>query len=169
VTAQIAAALRGDLAEWRGLADDVTPGDLSALSESEGPAAGPGRLSGMPVRFRHYDGPLGPVTAWFDDDDRAFLLWADRPPLHDGGAALLRTLGEPGARLDDNPSRFPGTTQWVWPDRGVALYVRRADAPTGSDPVRAMALFRPSALDFYTSWLGADEGPPYLPRHDGPA
>ena len=164
----LADALRGDLAGWRGLGDDVTPDALSALSQTQGPAAGTGRLSGMPVRFRHYDGPLGPIRAWFDDNDLAFLLWADRPSLVAGGAAVLEALGEPEARLDDAPSRFPGTTQWVWPDRGVTLYVQRADAPTGSDPVRALALFRPGTLDFYTAWLGADEGPPYLPRRDGP-
>jgi hypothetical protein len=168
VSGALADALRGDLEGWSGLGDDVTPETLSALAESEGPAAGTGRLSGMPVRFRHYDGPLGPVTAWFDDHDLAFLLWADRPLLVQGGAAALEALGEPEARLDDSPSRFPGTTQWVWPGRGVTLYVQRADAPTGSNPVRALALFRPGTLDFYTAWLGADEGPPYLPRPGGP-
>lgn len=151
------AVLRGDVGAWQGLGDEVSDDDLAAIGG--GPSAGPGegRLSGMPVRFRGYDGPLGPLLAWFDDDDHAFLLWADRPPLERPSAEILADLGEPGKRLTDMPSRFPGTVQWLWPDRGLAAYVRE------DGEIRALALFRPTTAEYYEQWLGASEGPPYRP------
>ncbi len=152
------AALRGDLESWQGLPDDVNDEQLAGLANR---AAGPGegRLSGMAVRFRDYEGPLGPLTAWFDDDDRVFLLWADRPPLEPDSAAILDALGEPEKRLTDRPSRFPGTVQWVWAARGLTAYVSEPERE-----IRALALFRPGTLSFYERWLGASEGVPYRPR-----
>jgi hypothetical protein len=151
------AVLRGDVASWHGLGDAVADEDLAAIA---GPGAGPGegRLSGMPVRFRSYDGPLGPLQAWFDDDDHVFLLWADRPPLERASAEILAALGEPGKRLTDKPSRFPGTVQWVWADRGLVAYVRDPE-----DEIRALGLFRPTTTEYYEQWLGASEGLPYRP------
>ena len=158
--APLEAALRGDLAVWRGLPDDL---DDDALAAVAGPGEGPsaGRLSGMPVRVREDRGTLGRLRAWFDDDDRAFLIWADAPPFGRPAGEILDELSEPEKRLTDRPSRFPGTVQWVWAERGLTAYVAEDE-----HDIRALALFRPGTVAFYEQWLGAGEGPPYRPRRE---
>jgi hypothetical protein len=151
-------ALRGELAGWRGLPEDCTPADLEALS-SGGGEPGAGRLSGMPVTFRDYEGHPGLLRVWFDDDDRAFLVWADHPALTRPSEQILSEMGEPDARLDDAPSRIPGAVQWVWASRGVTAYV-----DLFGDGIRGLALFRPGSVEYYRTWLGADEPLPYRQR-----
>ena len=158
--APLEAALRGELVAWKGLPDDL---DDAGLATVAGPGSGPqaGRLSGMPVQAREYRGPLGRMLAWFDDDDRVFLIWADKPPFARPAGEILDALGEPEKRLTDRPSRFPGTVQWVWADRGLTAYVAEDE-----HDIRALALFRPGTVAFYEQWLGAGEGVPYRPRRE---
>jgi hypothetical protein len=146
-------ALTGDLTGWAGLPDGTGPQELAALSDGES-APGQGRIAGQPAVFRDYTGHPGPLRVFFDDAGEAFLVWADWPP----GDGALAPLGPPEAVLDDDPSRFPGTVQHVWGQRGVTAYV----ADDGA--VRALALFAPASTRYYRSSLGGTEGSPYRPR-----
>ena len=152
----IARALRGDFADWRGLPEGTMPDDFAALSEGEGPS-GQGRLAGIPVRFRDYEGYPGLFRVWLDDEGAAFLVWVDRPELDRDSAEVLAELGPPEAKLDNAPSRIAATVQWVWGDRGVTAYV-------GDDgAIKGFAFFVPAPVEYYESWLGGHESVPYRP------
>lgn len=146
--------LSGDLDGWAGLPEGTEPADLAAVSQGEGPA-GQARLSGMATVFRDYAGHPGLLRAFFDDDDHAFLLWADWAP----GEDALEQLGEPEAKLEDIQSRRPGAVQWVWGACGVTAYV-----DGDGDSVRGLALFAPTSAEYYRAALGGTEGVPYRPR-----
>ncbi len=149
-------AIRGDFGDWQGLPEGTMPDDFAALSEGAGPP-GEGRLAGISAEFRDYPGHPGLLRAWFNDAGAAFLVWADQPALDRDSADVLAELGRPDARLENAPSRIPGTVQWVWADRGVTAYV-------GDDgTIRGFALFAPATVDYYESWLGGHEGVPYRP------
>jgi hypothetical protein len=150
-------ALRGELADWEGLPPGTLSADLEALSTGGG-IPGPGRLSGMPVIFREYEGHPGLLRAYFDDADEVFLVWADLPRLSRPSEEILAELGEPEGRLDRYESRIPGAFQWVWPGRGLTAYVDQF-----GDGIRGLALFRPVSLSYYEQWLGADVRPSYGP------
>jgi len=153
-------AFAGDFADWSGLPPGSTAEDFATLSSGE-TANGVGRISGLPCAFRDYSGHPGPLRVFFNDDDHAFLVWADWVPKGGKGTEVLDALGPPTATLDDLPSRM-GATQHIWSERGVVAYI----AHDGS--VCGLALFAPASPEYYSSWLGGNEGPPYRPRFGNP-
>lgn len=149
--------LSGDLDGWEGLPESTRPEDFAAVS-SGGGAAGEGRISGMPAAFRDYQGHPGPLRVFFDDAGHAFLVWADWLHANEDVNAVFEGFGPPEARLEDGPSRRPGTVQWVWGSRGVTAYV------DGLNQVRGLAFFAPASPGYYRSALGGNEDVPYRPR-----
>jgi hypothetical protein len=152
----LARALRGDFGEWRGLPEGSTPDDFAALSGSEG-SSRQGRLGGIEAAIQDYPGHPGLLRVWLDDEGTAFLVWVDQPELARESAGVLAELGAPDARLENAPSRIPGTVQWVWADRGVVAYVSE------DGTIRGLALFAPTTQKYYEEWLGGHEGVPYRP------
>lgn len=149
--------LAGDLSGWHGLPPSTDAEDFAAVSEGGG-VAGEGRLSGMPTVFRDYTGHRGLLRVFFDDDDHAFLVWVDWAPSEADVGTAFAHFDPPDARLDDAPSRHPGTVQWVWGTRGVTAYV------DGWNRVRGLALFAPASVEYYRFALGGGEDVPYRPR-----
>ena len=148
-------ALRGDFAEWEGLPDGTEAADFAAIS-NEASEPGQARLGTLPATFRNYDG--GALRVWFDQQDRPFLVQAIQPPLARSSRDVLASLGPPEARLERSQSRIPGAVQWVWASRGVSAHVR------GEDKIEALALFPPTNVEYYETWLGGHERPTYRPR-----
>jgi len=149
-------AFAGDFEDWSGLPAGCTAEDFATLSSGES-ANGVGRISGLPTAFRDYAGHPGPLRVFFDDDDHAFLVWADWTPAGGNGTDALAVLGPLSTALNDLPSRRPGTTQHIWGSSGVVAYI----AQDGS--VRGLALFAPASPEYYSSLLGGNESPPYRP------
>lgn len=150
-------AIAGEIRAWRGLPDDVTNEDLSALGGG-GPAR-PTRLSGMTVNARDYTAGPGRVRAFFDDNDHAFLVWIDDPSPPDQTVFVPAELGVPEAELVGVGDRLSGSMQLVWASRGLTLFVS-----VGRRAILGLALYKPTDVSYYRTWLGASESTPYRPR-----
>jgi hypothetical protein len=150
-------AMAGEIQAWRGLPDGVTDEDLSAFG-SGGPARAT-RLSGMTVNARDYTAGRGLARAFFDDDEHAFLLWIDDPFPPDQTVLPPADLGPPEAELVGVGDRLSGSIQLVWASRGLTLFVS-----IGRGSILGLALYKPTDVSYYRTWLGASESTPYRPR-----
>lgn len=153
--AALARALDGDASDWTGLGEDVDDEQLARTTHGERNDAGWARLSGMEVPYRDYPG-AGLRRAFFDDADRAFLIWTDGPFDGVDACALHAALGDPQAHHEQTSSRHAGTQQWIWANRGVTAYVF-------GDEVVGLALYRQTDVDYYLRWLGGRQTSPYRP------
>lgn len=148
-----------ELAMWHGL-PRCSADELGRAWKGGGGEAGHGRLSHRPTRFRRYQipGQPYPAMAWFDAEDRPRLIWIVAPRLADP-AAILAALGPPPFKLPQGAGHHADATQWVYPDRGLALYVRELDRS-----IARIAVFVPTTAEVYRTELGAEDKPEYLPR-----
>jgi hypothetical protein len=150
-------AMAGEIHGWRGLPDGVTHEDLAAFGGG-GPAMA-ARLSGMTVSAHDYTTGAGRTRAFFDDDDHAFLLWIDDPFPPDQTVLPPADLGAPEAELVGVGDRLSGSMQLVWASRGLTLFVS-----IGRRAILGLALYKPTDVSYYRTWLGATESTPYRPR-----
>jgi len=150
-------AMAGEIHGWRGLPDEVTNEDLSAFGGG-GPARAM-RVSGMTVNARDYTAGPGRARAFFDDDDHVFLLWIDDPFPPDQIVLPPADLGAPEAELVGVGDRLSGSMQLVWASRGLTLFVS-----VGQRAILGFALYKPTDVSYYRTWLGASESTPYRPR-----
>lgn len=73
------------------------------------------------------------------------LFDGQNPEMPCTGSELVKALGEPAAKLDWDAGTLPlPGMEWVWPERGIALYL-------GGDPdhVAHVALFASTTLEDY--------------------
>ena len=152
--AGLAAALHGDVAAWTGLPWGVRDEELSAVLGAGSPARS-GRLSGQPVQWRDYPAA---VRAFFDESGVAFLIWVNG--LGDPARVnpVPAPLPAPEAELVGEGDRLSGTMQLVWASRGLTGYVTE-----GERSLVGVALYAPTTVDYYRTWLGAKEPSPYRP------
>ena len=142
----------GTLNAFHGLGpDDDRAAAEAAFGPSEPGPDGVGPLMGELTPFRRYPpvtlGPYG-VVVWFDAD-RVRLVDVPSPALDATG---LLPLGAPELEAASSLEVFH--SQLVWPSRGLAAHVSKAD---GS--LRALYAFGPLSGEEYMSWLGAAQGP----------
>lgn len=153
----------GDLSAWTGLPARCTDADVAGAfpGSSAGVAAGDGRLSNTPTKFRMYSSgdPHRPVQSWFDDDDTAFLITWDAPTIAGDTAALLSALGAPDRKLDPGVGYHADAHQWIYASRGLTLWVRehRTD-------IARVAVYVPTTPDDYETRLGGRDKTRYERR-----
>lgn len=100
-----------------------------------------------------------PDSAWTENADlvgyyqprftyqRGGLLLFDgrNPELACSGSELVKALGTPAAKLDWDSGTLPlAGMEWVWPERGIALYLDGDE-----DHVSHVTLFAPTTLEEY--------------------
>ena len=113
----------------------------------------------MTVNARDYTAGPGRARAFFDDDDHVFLLWIDEPFPPDQIVLPPADLGAPEAELVGVGDRLSGSMQLVWASRGLTLFVS-----VGQRAILGLALYKPTDVSYYRTWLGASESTPYRPR-----
>ena len=116
-----------DFRAWHGLPATCTPDVLAQALHRQGTGAGARQIGsrGRAIRFwpAKVDGYSWPWEVSVDGDVVARLDTKRTQPA-DGLAAHLAALGEPAAKRPyyNDTVEIPDG-QWVWPDRGLALYL----------------------------------------------
>jgi hypothetical protein len=143
-----------DFRGWSGLQPRTTLHDIAAAFEVDDvpqPA-----LLGSELRQAGWvtvaaDGFPAGIRVWLDEMD-VVLLEGEDPDLPGGLQPLLDELGEPEARLDSYLGTLPlEGSEWVYPTRGLALYVN----PENMLLLR-VAGYAPASLDEYERRLRLD-------------
>lgn len=99
------------------------------------------------------DGYGEPVSAWYDGDS-VFMISIEHPELAEPTSEVLQSLGEPAGKFDfsvNDAVRIEAGV-WVWPDRGLALYVN----PKKDNYLFRLAVFASTTLDDFAQNLKFD-------------
>jgi hypothetical protein len=152
------AALRAfagrDFRDWRGLAPNTSLTDVAAVLEVDD-WSGAGSL-GSERREATWvnaavEGFEHAVRVWLDEN-LVLLLDAESPTLATELPDLLRALGTPEAKLDSYLGTFPiPESEWVYPGRGLTLYVNPANGI-----LLRLVVFAPTTLEVYRQHLRLD-------------
>lgn len=162
----LASFLARDLQDWRGLPDGVTLEDLEQFLPVDRAFDG---VAPLGERFRRAEWVAG-LADGFPDGVRVWVrggrvvaLDAQRMDV-DEVAGLLSQLGEPEARLDAFLGPMPAPRgEWVYPERGVTLFVAGEGAF-----VDRVVVYAPTTLDEYLQHLRPDTHVVPLPESEGP-
>lgn len=162
----ITAALRGDLAGWRGLGPATLDSVVEALAPVQsvvGPTYAERRRGAFDTYTLTRSEPPGEVVIWVPTgDSEVALIECDDPPVPDLDA-VLDDLGGPD-EVQHNQRFRTGVLvdEWAYPARGLNLSVATPHDDVGVDPaprgVRVIVhlqLFRPMPLEEWRAVLGA--------------
>jgi hypothetical protein len=153
--AALRAFARRDFHDWRGLAPNTSLGETAAIFEVDDDWRGVAKL-GSDRREATWvsaqvEGYEKAVRVWLDEA-LVLLIDAESPTLLTGLPMLLRAIGTPEAKLDSYLGTFPlPESEWVYPGRGLTLYVN----PENGILLR-LAVFAPATLDVYRRRLRLD-------------
>lgn len=144
-----------ELGHWTGLPEDASLDEARAVFSVDEQWRGAGTLGSDGGRRDWYsvsaaNFPEG-LRLWVDGD-RLLLIDALRPVLPGGLDALLQELGQPTEKLESYLGTLPiKHSEWVYPDRGLTLYVNPANAL-----LLRIAVYRSTSLEDYCNNLRLD-------------
>jgi hypothetical protein len=116
--------LRDGLARWSGLPRGCRPDEVGPVLVAAG-EPGMWNLGGRKAFFRSGELDGVPAQLWTSTDDAEVLMIAvEDPPFARAPQAVREQLGGPALELDTARGTVPVPAgEWVYPDRGVAVFV----------------------------------------------
>lgn len=149
----------GDLANLQGLFTETGLDDIRKAIEPEGQlqpyALGSEKLQGYSIAFTHQTQPL---QVFADSFGKVVLLRLEDAILTQSAKELAELWGEPDVKRElPSDHQFAPSQLWIFPNRGVALYVLDPQK-RGSLSLSAIAIFAPGiSSETYFRELDGDE------------
>lgn len=157
-----AALLDGGLEHWSGLPAGCSPEDLAAVVDAPGdaPALSDLGMRKALVRFGELVATGSPAELWVSpQDSEVWMVALEDPPFAPAPAEVRARLGEPADALDSARGTVAlPAAEWVYPERGVAVFADVAEAR-----VWRLALFPVAGAGDYEELYRARIGQRRLP------